>query len=665
MKNTIMKRMTLLASFFLFGIAFLTGCGNKKIDVEEVTLSDSPSEIYVSAVDNLSDDFYLGVDISSLLSEEKSGVVYYNNEGEEQDLLKTMAENGVNSVRIRVWVDPFDADGNSYGGGANDLATAITLGERATKYGMSVVIDFHYSDFWADPAKQMVPKAWEGMDIDTKSNALYEYTKDAMKQLLDAGINVTMVQVGNETTTGMSGETSWKAVSTLMNAGSKAIREAASTYEKEILVAVHFTNPENADQYTKYAQVLRKYSVDYDVFASSYYPYWHGTLDNLTSVLSGIAETYDKKVMVAEISWAYTFDDSDYFGNSIASDSLVALPYAVTVQGQANCIRDTVAAISDIEDAGIGVFYWEPAWIAVPGGSYEENNKLWEANGSGWASSHSAEYDPEDAGKWYGGSSWDNQALFDSTGHPLASLSVFRFLKTGASAELAIDYVNPCTATIRLEDECILPDAINVTYNDGSLGELPATWNEDEISLIDTTVLGSYTVNGSYVMNGEAFDTTCTVNVVEQNYVTNPSFEDDDLSMWTFENIGDVTTELYVIDKITDAVTGTKSLHYYSTSADGIEFKAEQVLTDVKPGNYHFSITLHGGDCKNQQMYIYAIADGVTYTCDTEVDGWSSYHTPEITDIISTDGTITVGAYIKADSGGWGNLDDFMLAPKN
>lgn len=151
--------------------------------------------IYVEPIPDLADDFIRGMDVSSILVEEKSGVKYYDADGAEQDVFTTMAKAGVNYARIRVWNDPFDENGNGYGGGNNDLATAIELGKRATENGMKVCIDFHYSDFWADPAKQMCPKAWVGMSVDEKSDALYEYTKDSLTQLLDSGVDLSLIHI--------------------------------------------------------------------------------------------------------------------------------------------------------------------------------------------------------------------------------------------------------------------------------------------------------------------------------------------------------------------------------------------------------------------------------------------------------------------------------------
>ncbi len=658
------KHGSALLVLLLTASVALAGCGKSKAsipDYSDVTALDKPAEIFVEKVDNLRDDFWLGVDVSSVIAQEESGVVYYGENGQVQDIFRTLKENGVNAVRIRVWNDPADANGNSYGGGHNDLDTAIAIGQRATSYGMEVLIDFHYSDFWADPKKQMPPKAWEGMSVEEKADALYDYTKESLNRLLDAGVNVTAVQIGNETTTGICGVSNWDGRTKLFQAGCSAVREVSKEQKHDMLIAIHFTNPENADEYMRYAKLLDSVNVDYDIFASSYYPYWHGTLENLTSLLSEISTAYNKKVMVAEVSYTYTMEDGDGSGNSLSGESVCEFPYPVSVQGQADCVRDVVAAVAAAGDAGIGVFYWEPAWIPVPGSTYEERQELWEGHGSGWASSYASEYDPDDAGIYYGGSSWDNQAMFDFEGHPLASLSVFRYLRTGAETELKADAVPDSDITFRIGDEIVMPETVTVKYNDGSEAQCAVVWDEAQAGAAADGGVGTYTVGGTVTIDGAVFDTTCTVHVLDLNFVDNYSFEDADTSMWVIDNIDDVTDEIFVIDKSGDAVTGTHSLHFYSTQS--VDFTVEQTITGLTPGTYYFQITLHGGDANTQDMYIYAIADGVTYTEPTDVDGWTKYRSPKIAAITTTDGTITVGAHITSSAGSWGNLDDFILAP--
>ena len=153
----------------LFLTLNLCSCASKapKVDVT----SDS---LYVRKIEDLPEDFIFGMDVSSVLSLENSGVRFYDYEGNEEDLFKILAESGITHIRVRVWNDPYDSKGNGYGGGNCDINTAAEIGKRAAKYGLKLIVDFHYSDFWADPAKQMAPKAWRDMDIDTKANALYE-----------------------------------------------------------------------------------------------------------------------------------------------------------------------------------------------------------------------------------------------------------------------------------------------------------------------------------------------------------------------------------------------------------------------------------------------------------------------------------------------------------
>ena len=419
-----MKRRTL--TFLLAGCLLLTGCGT--VPEKPAVTSDT---LRVEKVENLSENFILGMDASCVPSLEKSGVRYYDHNGVEKNVFEILKENGINYIRVRVWNDPFDKDGNGYGGGNCDLENAIAIGKEATRCGMKLLVNFHYSDFWADPGKQMVPKAWKDMDIDTKCDALYQYTKESLRKLKDAGVDVGMVQIGNETNGAMCGEYAtmvggWKRITQLISTGSKAVREVCP----EALVAVHFTNPEKPESYVSYGKNLHDYQVDYDVFASSYYPFWHGTLDNLAGVLSDIANTYGKKVMVAETSYAFTSEDTDFFANTLGRGSQIA-GYPFSQQGQADLVRDVIDTVVNKTTNCIGVFYWEGTWITAGGSSYEENRKLWETYGSGWASSYAGEYDPKDAGKWYGGCAVDNQAFFTADGHATEALKVFSLVRTG------------------------------------------------------------------------------------------------------------------------------------------------------------------------------------------------------------------------------------------
>lgn len=633
-------------------------------------LPTEPEEaaVYVEPIENLPEDFIRGVDISSILVEENSGVVYYNEAGEEQDIFQTLAENGVNYIRVRVWNDPYDENGNGYGGGNNDTATAAEIGRRAAQYGMKLCVDFHYSDFWADPSKQMCPKAWEDMAIEEKSEALYQYTRESLQEILEAGADVGMVQIGNEINYGMSGETDWTKRRQLLQAGSKAVREVSQESDRDIRIAVHFTDVSDTEGILQIAQKLQDKEIDYDIFAVSYYPFWHGTMENLTEVLKQISEEYGKEVMVAENSYPYTTGDGDGNANSIGEEDILP-EYPASVQGQTHEIRDVCAAVAAVGKAGIGYFYWEPAWIPV--NVYEEsadnaaqvladNKEAWESKGAGWASSYAAGYDPKDAGQYYGGSSWDNQALFDYEGHPLASLQVFKYLQCGTITETVIDHVQPIEINVDLGGEVVIPVQVPVICNDRSVEEHTVIWDEKAIAAIDTDKGGTFVVTGFVLQEVEdgqmEVPVTLTVKVCRQNLLSNSSFEEKDTSMWKITGNG---TDFQ--NKAADAYSGDYALHFWSN--DAVSFTAEQTVTGLEPGTYEFGFYLQGGDVGDEaQMYAYADNGTDCLAKVTGVDGWVNWQNPVVEGItVGEDGTLTVGASVTCAAKGWGTLDDFYL----
>ncbi|TKH45981.1 hypothetical protein C1I60_05985 [Paenibacillus terrae] len=611
------------------------------------------ADIFVKKVEGLKSDFIKGVDISSILSLEQSGVRFYNEQGTEQDIFQTLKKSGVNYIRVRVWNHPYDVKANGYGGGNNDLAKAIEIGKRATNNGLKLLVDFHYSDFWADPGKQHVPKVWQNLGFADKEQAVYDYTRDSLQQLLDQGIDVGMVQVGNETNQSFIGEKDWTKISALFNKGSQAVRAV----DPNILVALHFTNPETPGRYASYAKALSDNHVDYDVFASSYYPFWHGSLSNLTAVLKQVADTYGKKVMVAETSYAYTSEDGDGHENTAPRSSGQTLDYPISAQGQATSVRNVIEAVSNVGDAGIGVFYWEPAWLPVgPKADVEQNKQLWEQYGSGWAASYAAEYDPDDAGKWYGGSAVDNQALFDFRGHPLPSLNVFNYVNTGAVAALKVDAVQAVTLTANAGENISLPDSVTVMYNDGSTGTLAVEWDQAAIEQAVRQGAGSYVIKGT-AKGG--YPAQAALEIRRPNLLVNGGFEQSDRSMWEITYGDGNAPHTDYQNKASDAKSGQHSLHFYS--ADAVYFRVEQAVYGLKPGYYDLSMSIQGGDAKNAQMKLFAATSGKEDKVATGVNGWVQWSQPVIRDIRVTDGKLTVGASIQADGGAWGSLDDFYL----
>lgn len=640
------------------------------------------NKYFVQKIENLSEDFIRGVDISSYVSVTESGATYKDADGKvlsNAEFFTLLKNSGVNYVRIRVWNDPYDADKNGYGGGNNDLEKAKTIGKLATDAGMKVLIDFHYSDWWADPSRQLAPKAWKDMTLTEKETALYNYTKDSLTELFTAGVDVAMVQVGNETNNGIAGVSrntdGWEAMCKLFSAGSKAVREVAESQNKEIQVALHFTDPQTKNWYNEVAAALAKYEVDYDVFASSYYPDIHGSMENITDVLQQVATKYNKKVMVAETAWSWTTEDGD--GNGSGFNPGKDVDYAVSVQGQINELRDVMNAVNSIENnAGIGVFYWEPAWIPVQY-AYDENGKLdaeiyktnqekWEKYGSGWASSYSQSYDP-DNGQYYGGSVKDDQAFFDFEGNPLASLTTFKDVYTGVTGnKVSLEIIKNSEAEVLLETADVasalaqikasLPGTVTGVYNDSSKKQLPVTWSDESIAKVNS--FGTFDILGSATCDdGTTESVTCSLTILPNTILENSGFEAGK-DKWTVENASNV--EIKWDDT---PLRGEGAMHFYGAS--NMNFTLSQSVTVTKAGKYVASMQLQGGDGSDQDDISVKLVNktsGISEKKNTQLSGWNVWQNPctDTVDVKAGD-EVEVVVTIKATAGAWGSVDDVFL----
>lgn len=365
--------------------------------------------------------FVKGMDLSTLLELERCGAKYYDN-GEERDLLAIMKNYDVDTIRIRLWNDPWSETGESYGAGENDLKTSLEIAKRVTAAGFGVLLNFHYSDFWADPGKQIKPKAWADYGVKELEQAVYDYTLESMQTFLDAGVNITMVQVGNELSNGLlwpEGKVpNYDNIATFVNAGIRAVRKADAT----IPVMIHLDNGGNNALYREWFDNFTKRGEDFEIIGLSYYPFWHGSLQMLNDNMNDIAERYGKDLVIAEVSMGYTMEDYKNYeklsdeerkGYATRPALVEKIEYPMTKQGQYDFMEDFLNRISHIKGGkGKGFFYWEPAWIPVPG--------------SGWATPASLKYmnDPGPCGN-----EWANQALFDYDGNALPTLSLIRDFK--------------------------------------------------------------------------------------------------------------------------------------------------------------------------------------------------------------------------------------------
>lgn len=362
--------------------------------------------------------FIKGMDISTLLEVEKCGGRFFD-EGQEADALTILKRYGINAVRLRLWNDPYSEKGEPYGAGTNDLPVTVALAKRAKSRGMQFLLDYHYSDFWTDPGKQFVPKAWRGMNVEELEEALYSYTRDTLRVLKSEGVMPDLIQIGNELSNGLlwpyGKVPEYDNIARFVSAGIRGVRAV----DEKIPIMIHLDNGGNNELYRRWFDEYCKRGEDFQIIGLSYYPFWHGTLEMLTENMKDIAARYRKDLIVAEVSMGYTMEDYAAYeklseeerkGYATKSALVEKIEYPMTRQGQCDFMKDFMERIKQIpEGRGKGFFYWEPAWIPVPG--------------SGWATESSLAY-IQDPGPC--GNEWANQALFDYDGNALPALAVIK-----------------------------------------------------------------------------------------------------------------------------------------------------------------------------------------------------------------------------------------------
>ena len=417
---------------------------------------------------------------------------------------------GINYIRIRIWNDPYDSEGHAYGGGNNDMDTAIKIGKRAMKYGMKILASYHYSDFYADPGVQNVPKAWRGLTLEEKTKKAEEFTRETLTRFKNEGVDVGMVALGNEINDFFCGETLWPNIVKILNACSKATREVLPN----TLVSVHFTNPERKGSMMYFAKSLADNSLDYDILSVSYYNVWAGDLTCLNQ-LNDVANRYNKKIFIAETQYPYSRDNFDFYPNKTPGydDYLF---YPLTVQGQATHIRNLLNHVAGLKN-GMGVFYWEGAWIGVGTTNYYENLNKWETYGSGWASSYSSSYGERFFG---GGGATENQALFDSEGKPLESLKVFKLIKYGNEIATVEDGVEDISVNPVNFDNFTLPNTIKVIDTSDQRIVRNVVW-DGELDLEKAKTEAKYEYNGkaNNIDIKCVFENNTNTGIVERRFV--------------------------------------------------------------------------------------------------------------------------------------------------
>lgn len=390
-----------------------------------------------------------GMDLSVLAEVEACGGRFFDH-GVQRDAMEILADYGMNMVRLRLWNDPYDENGRSYGAGTCDLPCVMELARRAKRLGIAWMLDLHYSDFWADPQKQVLPKGWAGKSAEEVERAVFDFTFSVLTVLKEAGLLPAVVAVGNEVTNGLlwpfgkvavpgkgfvseksfmpgknfvpgKGFDSGKAsdfgqMVRFLNAGIDAVKAV----DEGISVMIHLDNGGDNVLYRSWFDAyFAAGGKDFTYIGLSYYPFWSGTMEELFRNMDDLAGRYRKDLIIAEVSAGFTLEDYREFeglsdeqrkGMAARAEVTKHVPYPMTPKGQGQFMKDLIEMLHRVRDGrGKGFVYWGPEWIPVPG--------------SEWARESAIAYMKE---KGPGGNEWANQALFDYHGNVLPALEVIR-----------------------------------------------------------------------------------------------------------------------------------------------------------------------------------------------------------------------------------------------
>ena len=594
----------------------------------------SSAGIQVNPIEGLNPDFMMGADVSMLAQIEAN----------EEDCLKILKDHGVNWIRLRIWNDPTDSTGAGLGGGNNDLERTVAIAKRAKAMGLKFLLDFHYSDWWADPGQQNKPKAWEGLNSEQLQQAVYDYTAEVIQTLAKAGAMPDMVEIGNEVNDGMlwpDGKITkqgsekvggYDGFANLLKHGIQAVRDNDPNNAKpakKVKIMIHLANGGDNNLYRTIFDELTKRNVDFDIIGLSYYSYWHGPLDQLVSNMNDISERYHKNVVIAETAYAFTSEDADGHANLFGELAQNSGGYKATLQGQATAMRDVMAAVAQVPNArGLGIFYWEPDWIPV--------------KGAGWKTGE--------------GNAWENQAMFDFKGNALPSINVFNlvFPKKGrTSVPATVTEIIHTGIRTHIDEMPILPTDVKAVFSDDSIRNIAVKWDAIDPAKLEQNT--SFTINGTV----EGTDMVALANIIvngQKSLVENAGFESGDLTSWVLEgSIGAVN----ISNEAQNIHTGTYALHYWLN--DPFTFSLTQKITGLENGTYSLSIWIQGGGGENSIQLFANGYGGDTLTVNINNTGWQQWQNPAIQNIVVTNGECTIGLKVDAKAGNWAFIDDVSL----
>ncbi len=569
-------------------------------------------------------DFIKGMDISGLPEVLDLGAVFYDRVGKQRNVFELIKENGVNSIRLRIWNEP---DNVPEAKGYCNLQHTIEMAKKAKYYGMSVFLDFHYSDWWADPGKQNKPKAWENLSFQELKQAVYEFTSKVILAMKEEDVLPEMVQIGNEIRSGMlfpDGEVpNFTKLAELVNAGIQAVRDVANKSESDIKVVIHL------DQGGRYFylrdwfdDMIKEGMLDFDIIGVSYYPFWHGTFAEFKESLEKMVERYKKPIVVAETAHPWRCIEEGFVGEQ--QEKIARFPATPEAQGKVmDLVMNITASLEN--EMGIGIYYWEPVVLPVEGQG-------------GWSS---------------------NMGVFDEKGIALPALSSFKFDPSKMKKSVAKIY-QPNKVIFALDRDIKLPDFIKVLFFDGSLEEMPVDWEP-----VSNQVTGNFIVQGKIPKINESVK--IEINIVDKlendfNYLINGDFQKgfDD---WIIECEDDrVKYELH--PEFVYPFPAPPEYYLYIESPVNFKFTLRSKLRGVTSGIYTLKVDYRGTNTTGVDVRMFAKTEN-NKTLESVIfptnEDWMTY---ELSDIDISNDNLEVGIRIVSPPV-FGKIRGFTLIRKS
>lgn len=587
--------------------------------------------VQVNPIENLSTDFIKGADVSIMPELERNGTKFYDN-GIEQDGLTILKNHGVNWIRVRIWNNPYVVGPEGVGGGNTDEAKAIEMAKRAKALGMKVLVDFHYSDFWVDPGQQKKPDAWKNDSGDKLVDDVYAYTAKVMQDFNAQGVTPDMVQVGNELNNGMlwpeaqlteDNPNGYKFLAKLLNAGLQAVHD--NDKDNKVKTMIHLAGVDVNLYHTFFDNLIVKNKVnDFDIIGMSFYPFWHGTMDDLKNTMNDVSAKYNKDVIAVETAFGYTLEDADFEKNNFGTNEEKVGGYKATVQGQATGLRDVMATVASVNDnRGLGIFYWAPDWVI--------NEKVgWKSNG--------------------GGNGWDNLTLFDTKGNALESMDTFNLVSdpNNQYIELQVTAINTVDVKdVSLYSNVDLPQTVGVVYSNDAVKNMSVKW---DVAKPIFAKPGNYTISGT--VEGLAQKAIANIEVKNKmNLVLNGNFENETLNGWDI--VGDSSAINLAWNQ--GDVRDKCAMHYWNNKPFNVIIK--QKLKGLSDGKYTLSCWTQGNGLASKYQ-LFVKQNGVEMTTDIKDDGWNRWHQTSIKNIEVKNGEVEIGFILNGRPDTWGSIDD-------